>query len=36
LQRFATLVEVDVVKGRHVEQPGAFEALSAEAMLASL
>jgi glutaredoxin/glutathione-dependent peroxiredoxin len=35
-QRFAMVVEDGVVTGLHVEQPGAFEVSSAEAMLATL
>ena len=35
-QRFAMVVEDGVVKGLHVEQPGAFEVSSAEAVLATL
>ncbi|HEY9536686.1 MAG TPA: peroxiredoxin [Kiloniellaceae bacterium] len=35
-QRFAMVVEDSVVKGLHVEQPGAFEVSSAEAVLATL
>src|SRR3546814_7265315 len=34
-QRFAMVVEDSVVKGLHVEQPGAFEVSSAEAVLAT-
>jgi glutaredoxin/glutathione-dependent peroxiredoxin len=35
-QRFAMVVQDGVVKGLHVEQPGAFEVSSAEAVLATL
>jgi glutaredoxin/glutathione-dependent peroxiredoxin len=35
-QRFAMVVGDGVVKGLHVEQPGAFEVSSAEAVLATL
>ena len=35
-QRFAMVVEDGVVTGIHVEQPGAFEVSSAEAVLATL
>ena len=35
-QRFAMVVDDGVVKGLHVEQPGAFEVSSAEAVLATL
>lgn len=35
-QRFAMVVEDGVVKGLHVEQPGAFEVSSAESVLAIL
>ena len=35
-QRFAMVVEDGVVKGLHVEQPGAFEVSSAEAVLKTL
>ena len=35
-QRFAMVVEDGAVTGLHVEQPGAFEVSSAEAMLATL
>lgn len=35
-QRFAMVVDDGVVKGLHVEQPGAFEVSSAESVLATL
>lgn len=35
-QRFAMVVDDGVIKGLHVEQPGAFEVSSAESVLATL